>query len=67
MRTKAGTSRSPAHGIAAVPNGHIVGFYPWAQPLFVEQAQIAGGYLSLSEAPGFGLELDEDAVKRFAI
>jgi L-alanine-DL-glutamate epimerase-like enolase superfamily enzyme len=23
-----------AHGIAAVPNGLIVGFYPWAQPLF---------------------------------
>ena len=26
-----------AHGIAAAPNGFIVGFYPWAQPLFRRQ------------------------------
>jgi L-alanine-DL-glutamate epimerase-like enolase superfamily enzyme len=56
-----------AHGMAAVPNGLIVGFYPWAQPLFVEKAQIADGELCMSDTPGLGLELDEDAVKRFAL
>ena len=56
-----------AHGMAAVPNGLIVGFYPWAQPLFVEHARIVSGELWLPETPGLGLELDEDAVKRFAI
>jgi L-alanine-DL-glutamate epimerase-like enolase superfamily enzyme len=56
-----------AHGMAAVPNGLIVGFYPWAQPLFVHQAQIEDGQLCMPETPGLGLELDEDAVERFAL
>ena len=56
-----------AHGIAAVPNGYIVGFYPWAQPLFVRKAQIEDGELVMPDVPGLGLELDEDALKRFAI
>jgi L-alanine-DL-glutamate epimerase-like enolase superfamily enzyme len=56
-----------AHGIAAVPNGHIVGFYPWAQPLFSSPARIEEGYLCLPHAPGLGLELDEDAVARAAL
>jgi L-talarate/galactarate dehydratase len=56
-----------AHGIAAVPNGLIVGFYPWAQPLFMTPAQIEDGYLCMTEAPGLGLELNEDAVAEFAL
>jgi L-alanine-DL-glutamate epimerase-like enolase superfamily enzyme len=56
-----------AHGIAAVPNGFIVGLYPWAQPLFTTPAQIDDGHLQLSHAPGLGLELDEDALRRFAL
>src|SRR3990170_534129 len=55
-----------AHAIAAVPNGLIVGFYPWAQPLFAEPARIEDGELVLSEEPGLGLELDEVALRRFA-
>jgi L-alanine-DL-glutamate epimerase-like enolase superfamily enzyme len=56
-----------APAIAAVPNGLIVGFYPWAQPLFKEPARIEDGQLVLSDKPGLGLELDEDALKRFAL
>lgn len=56
-----------AHGIAAVPNGFIVGFYPWAQPLFTTAAQVEGGHLCLPGTPGLGLELDEAALQRFAI
>jgi L-alanine-DL-glutamate epimerase-like enolase superfamily enzyme len=56
-----------AHGIAAVPNGFIVGFYPWAQPLFTTPARIEDGHLCMPQAPGLGLELDEDAVQRFAL
>jgi L-alanine-DL-glutamate epimerase-like enolase superfamily enzyme len=56
-----------AHGMAAVPNGLIVGFYPWAQPLFTTPARIEGGELVMPETPGLGLELDEDALQRFAI
>jgi L-talarate/galactarate dehydratase len=56
-----------AHGIAAVPNGLIVGFYPWAQPLFTTPAQIEDGDLILPETPGLGLDLDEEAVRHFTI
>jgi len=56
-----------AHGMAAVPNGYIVGFYPWAQPLFVHKARIENGELAMPETPGLGLEVDEDALQRFAL
>jgi L-alanine-DL-glutamate epimerase-like enolase superfamily enzyme len=56
-----------AHAIAAVPNGLILGFYPWAQPLFTEPARIEKGEYVLSEKPGLGLELDEAALKRATV
>ena len=56
-----------AHGIAAVPNGFIVGFYPWAQPLFTTAAQVEDGFLCMPETPGLGLELNEDAVRKFVL
>jgi L-alanine-DL-glutamate epimerase-like enolase superfamily enzyme len=56
-----------AHGIAAVPNGFIVGFYPWAQPLFSTPARVEDGQLCLPDTPGLGLDLDEGALRRFAI
>jgi L-alanine-DL-glutamate epimerase-like enolase superfamily enzyme len=56
-----------AHGIGAVPNGFIVGFYPWAQPLFTAPARLEDGQLCLPGTPGLGLDLDEDALQRFAI
>jgi len=48
-----------AHALAAVPNGLIVGLVPWGQPLFNEQAEIAGGQMVLSDRPGLGLTLNE--------
>jgi L-talarate/galactarate dehydratase len=56
-----------AHGIAAVPNGLIVGFYPWAQPLFMTPARIEDGYLCMPETSGLGLDLNEDALRKFAL
>ncbi|MBV9581071.1 MAG: mandelate racemase/muconate lactonizing enzyme family protein [Chloroflexi bacterium] len=56
-----------AHGMAAAPNGLIVGFYPWAQPLLKIPAHVEDGELCLTETPGLGLDLDEDAVRHFAI
>jgi L-alanine-DL-glutamate epimerase-like enolase superfamily enzyme len=55
------------HGIAAVPNGHIVGFYPWAQPLFKTPARVEDGWLCMPHTPGLGLDLDQDALQRFAL
>ncbi len=56
-----------AHGIAAVPNSLIVGFYPWAQPLFTTPARIEDGYLCMPETPGLGLELNDDVLRNFAL
>ena len=56
-----------AHGIAAAPNGLIVGFYPWAQPLFTTPARIENGHLHLSHTPGLGLDLDEDVLRKAAL
>jgi L-alanine-DL-glutamate epimerase-like enolase superfamily enzyme len=56
-----------SHPIAAVPNGLIVGLVPWGQPLFTEQMQVEDGNLVMSHAPGLGLTLDEDVLKKCAI
>jgi L-alanine-DL-glutamate epimerase-like enolase superfamily enzyme len=56
-----------AHGIAAVPNGLTVEFYPWAQELFLDPPRLEGGELVLSQRPGYGLELDEGAMARLAL
>jgi L-alanine-DL-glutamate epimerase-like enolase superfamily enzyme len=55
------------HAVAAVPNGLIVEYSPWAMPLFREAPQLEDGELVLSERPGLGLELDETAVARHAV
>jgi L-alanine-DL-glutamate epimerase-like enolase superfamily enzyme len=51
-----------SHGIAAVPNGLIVGLVPWGQPLFTEPLKIENGELVMSQLPGLGLCLDEDVL-----
>jgi len=56
-----------AHCVAAVPNGRIVEYVPWAQHLFRGCPAIASGDLVLSDRPGHGLELDLDAAERFRI
>lgn len=54
------------HLIAAVPNGLTVEYYPWAMPLFHGVPPVEKGNLVLSDRPGLGLELDEDALKHYA-
>jgi L-alanine-DL-glutamate epimerase-like enolase superfamily enzyme len=56
-----------SHLIAAVPNGLTVEYYPWAMPLFHEVAPVEDGMLVLSDRPGLGLELDEDALRHHSV
>ena len=56
-----------AHAIAALPNGLIVGLVPWGQPLFTDRLVIEDGELVLPDAPGLGLTLDQDVLKRCAL
>lgn len=56
-----------SQGIAAVPNGLIVGLVPWGQPLFTEQMRIEDGDLVLPDTPGLGLEFDENVLTKCAM
>ncbi len=56
-----------AHLIAAIPNGLTVEYMPWMLKLFREVAPIEGGEIVLSDAPGFGLEFDEQALAKFRV
>jgi L-alanine-DL-glutamate epimerase-like enolase superfamily enzyme len=54
------------HLVAAVGNAITTEYLPWAQPLFRDVPPVRDGKLILSEAPGLGLELNEEALARFA-
>jgi L-talarate/galactarate dehydratase len=56
-----------AHLIAGVSNGLTVEYYPWAMPLFREVPPVEQGMLVLSDRPGLGLELDDDALQRYVV
>jgi L-alanine-DL-glutamate epimerase-like enolase superfamily enzyme len=59
-----------AHLVAGVPNGYMCEFFlypntPWRDVLFKEPMTPKNGYLTLSEKPGFGVELaDLDELKK---
>jgi L-alanine-DL-glutamate epimerase-like enolase superfamily enzyme len=55
------------HLIAALPNALTVEYVPWAQPLFHEVPPVEEGKLVLSDKPGLGLELDESALRNYAL
>jgi L-alanine-DL-glutamate epimerase-like enolase superfamily enzyme len=56
-----------SHGVAAVPNGLIVGLVPWGQPLFTEPMKLEDGELVMPQTSGLGLTLDEDVLKSCAL
>ena len=53
--------------MAATPNGAMTDYMPWSLPLFKERPVIEDGEMIAPEGPGLGLELDEEAVARFAL
>jgi len=56
-----------AQVVAAVPNGLIVEYVPWASRLFRNWPELDKGELVLSERPGHGLELDTDFVEQHRV
>ena len=55
-----------SHVIAAI-GGKIVEYIPWMEPIFKEVPPIVDGRIVLSERPGLGVELDDAALKHFAV
>lgn len=55
------------HLIAAIPNGHYVGYMTTSTKLFQEPLRLEDGCLVVPERPGLGLELDLEAVERWEV
>lgn len=53
--------------LAAVPNGVIAEYVPWAWKLYKGAPVLERGQLVMSERPGHGMELDQDFVKEHRI
>jgi L-alanine-DL-glutamate epimerase-like enolase superfamily enzyme len=58
------------HVVAAAPAGYIVEFSLGANPMIHDLSRepmaVEGGTIALPEAPGLGLDMDVDAISRFA-
>jgi len=54
-----------AHLLAAVANGLVVEYVPRSAGILQAMPRIEDGELIVSQAPGLGLLLDEDAVARY--
>jgi L-alanine-DL-glutamate epimerase-like enolase superfamily enzyme len=55
------------HLLAAVPNGYRVEYVPRSARLLQAMPAVEDGLMVALPAPGFGLELDRDAVRRFTV
>jgi L-alanine-DL-glutamate epimerase-like enolase superfamily enzyme len=56
-----------AQAVAAVPNGHIVEYTPWAWDLFQGCPTLHDGDLILGDAPGHGLTLNAAFAEHHAV
>jgi L-alanine-DL-glutamate epimerase-like enolase superfamily enzyme len=54
-----------AHLVAAIPNGLIVEYMPWWEFLYKEPLKLENGCLMIPDRPGFGLELDPQALVKY--
>lgn len=56
-----------AHLAAACPNGVWQEHQPWWEPILVDPVAVQDGDIVLTERPGFGVELDRDAVQSYEV
>jgi L-alanine-DL-glutamate epimerase-like enolase superfamily enzyme len=50
-----------------VPNAYLVEYVPRTAALLKEMPALTDGSMIAPQGPGFGLELDQDAVTRFTV
>jgi len=55
------------HLIAAIPNGLTVEYMPWTFKLYKEVPVPEKGELAVPRKPGWGLEFDPEALKRYGV
>jgi L-alanine-DL-glutamate epimerase-like enolase superfamily enzyme len=55
------------HLLAAIPNGHLVEYVPRSERILQSMPKLEDGNLVAPTAPGLGLALDMEAVRRFRV
>lgn len=55
------------HLLSAIPNGHLVEYVPRSAGILRAMPRIESGQLVAPSAPGFGLELDDAAIRRYRV
>ena len=56
-----------AHLLSATPTSHWLEYVDWASPVLKSPPLLADGSITPSEAPGCGIEWDEEAVARYLV
>jgi mandelate racemase len=54
-----------AHLLAATPTRHWLEYVDWAQPVLKRPLPVIDGHVTAPDAPGIGIEWDEEAVARY--
>jgi mandelate racemase len=55
------------HLLAVTPTCHWLEYVDWADPILQEPARLKDGCVLVPDLPGFGMQWDEKAVKRFQL
>jgi L-alanine-DL-glutamate epimerase-like enolase superfamily enzyme len=60
-------SEVSVHLAAAAPGVEWLEYQPWWSPILADPLELSDGGIALRERPGFGIDLDEDAVRRYEV
>ena len=56
-----------AHLLATAPTSHWLEYVDWANPILEEPLRLEDGHASVPDAPGVGIDWDEEAVRRYSV
>jgi mandelate racemase len=56
-----------AHLLAVAPTSHWLEYVDWANPILEEPLRVEEGHASVSDAPGIGMNWDEEAIRRYSV
>lgn len=56
-----------AHLLSVTPTRHWLEYVDWASPILMRPVAVEGGCIAPSQAPGAGMDWDEDAVRRYRV
>ncbi|MGD8563434.1 MAG: mandelate racemase/muconate lactonizing enzyme family protein [Desulfarculaceae bacterium] len=55
------------HLLAATSNAKFLEYMPWYDKIYQEPTQVKDGFVQVPAAPGLGVELDENALKKYKL